>query len=157
MLSRLHLKEYEFKKGQKPWNYNPLFKNCIICNKVFKIKKSIANLRKTCSHRCAAEIRFGKRVYEKNRQRLLNNPRELQPNFKGGWANGRTPWLREEALKRDDFTCQMCGEKESTLLEVDHIKPIKHFPELKNELNNLQVLCKICHIAKTKKDRFLYC
>ena len=37
--------------------------------------------------------------------------------------------------------------------DVDHIRPIKQFPNLAFSEDNLQPLCKKCHVDKTKRDR----
>jgi len=71
---------------------------------------------------------------------------------------------RLKALRRDNYTCRMCGikhayysegykiefEKEG-YLEVDHITPVSIGGD-GLDLDNLQTLCKNCHIKKTKKD-----
>lgn len=62
-------------------------------------------------------------------------------------------FLRREALKRDDHTCQICGLREPQIMEVDHIKPRSRFPELVNELGNLVTLCPNCHKRKTVRNR----
>ena len=53
---------------------------------------------------------------------------------------------REIIIKRDGNACQLCGENEKKLLEVDHIIPRSQggtsLPE------NLQTLCKVCHKTK---------
>ncbi|MGO4833921.1 HNH endonuclease [Rhizobiaceae sp. 2RAB30] len=56
--------------------------------------------------------------------------------------------VRLLAKRRDGFQCVSCGA--SGDLEVDHIKPVRHAPELAYELSNLQCLCKPCHSRKTK-------
>lgn len=54
------------------------------------------------------------------------------------------PW-RHAIFVRDNFTCQICkvigGE-----LQVDHIKPLVLFPELRHDMNNGRTLCKSCHL-----------
>ncbi|TFE02878.1 HNH endonuclease [Jeotgalibacillus salarius] len=66
-------------------------------------------------------------------------------------ANG----LRIQALKRDNYECQLCkaeglvhvdsvksdGERKSIELNVHHIKEIETHPELALELDNLQTVC----------------
>lgn len=63
--------------------------------------------------------------------------------------------LRQEALKRDNYECQMCkregkvhldsqkveGERKSIQLNVHHIKEIEDYPELALELDNLMTIC----------------
>ena len=58
--------------------------------------------------------------------------------------------LRWEALKRDGFKCRACPSR--FRLEVDHIKPIRDFPELAYSLENLQTLCARCHGVKTRHE-----
>lgn len=65
-----------------------------------------------------------------------------------GW-----PDLRMEAIKRDSYTCKLCGKKHETKkgLIVDHIIPIAIGGE-QWDINNLQTLCQSCNKAKTKID-----
>lgn len=51
---------------------------------------------------------------------------------------------RESVFKRDDYTCQMCGERGGEL-QADHIKPFCAFPELRFDLSNGRTLCVACH------------
>ena len=65
------------------------------------------------------------------------------------------PWLavRQQALERDNYTCQKCLRKwklgliprprDATM--VHHIKPRKQYPELELVLDNLESLCDQCH------------
>lgn len=71
-----------------------------------------------------------------------------------------TAWKhkREEILKRDNYECVQC-RKEGRLttqfdavLEIDHIKELKDYPELKLENSNLQTLCRSCHNIKHGRD-----
>lgn len=54
-------------------------------------------------------------------------------------------------LERDNFECQWCkgngkvSDWSNSVLEVDHIKELEHYPELALELNNMRTLCKDCH------------
>ncbi|MEE8288879.1 MAG: HNH endonuclease [Nitrosomonadaceae bacterium] len=61
--------------------------------------------------------------------------------------------LRYQALRRNDGCCECCGRSkhEGAIMNVDHIKPIKKYPELKLELSNLQVLCGLCNWGKGSK------
>jgi RNA-directed DNA polymerase len=63
---------------------------------------------------------------------------------------------RAEVLKRDGQICAVCGTtSRGSPLEVDHLTPRVRFkrPHDADCLENLQVLCKPCHTAKTQSDR----
>ena len=60
--------------------------------------------------------------------------------------------LRYDVLKRDKFTCQLCGassKKDGVKLEVDHIFPVSKGG--KTEMKNLQTLCERCNRGKSDK------
>ena len=62
--------------------------------------------------------------------------------------------VRMMALKSSNGRCVCCGAspKEGAILNVDHIKPRKFFPELALEVTNLQVLCHECNHGKGNWD-----
>lgn len=62
--------------------------------------------------------------------------------------------IRMVALKKHGATCQCCGASPKTgaVMNVDHIKPRKLFPELALDVNNLQVLCGVCNHGKGNWD-----
>ena len=67
--------------------------------------------------------------------------------------------VRTLAIKRDGYTCQLCGVKclgrkrNKPSPHVDHIQPLKDNPELALELSNLRTLCGSCHSSITLKAR----
>lgn len=66
---------------------------------------------------------------------------------------------RMKVLVRDDFTCQLCGEKNYHMdrLVADHIKPFSLYPDLIADMNNGRTLCKPCHLkTKTYGTRALF-
>jgi hypothetical protein len=62
--------------------------------------------------------------------------------------------VRMLALKKYGARCQCCGASPSdgAVMNVDHIKPRKLFPELALELDNLQILCHDCNHGKGNWD-----
>lgn len=56
--------------------------------------------------------------------------------------------LRFIAKRRDGWKCVECGSVDH--LEVDHIKPVRGWPELAFDLDNTQTLCRVCHSRKTR-------
>lgn len=62
--------------------------------------------------------------------------------------------LRMQALTQYGNNCMCCGASPSTgaIVNVDHIKPRKFFPELALTLSNLQILCADCNHGKGNWD-----
>lgn len=60
------------------------------------------------------------------------------------------PGLRLAAKRRDGWACVRCRGRGR--LEVDHVLPVERHPDLAFALDNLQTLCRDCHIAKTRAD-----
>lgn len=63
--------------------------------------------------------------------------------------------IRMMALKQHSAKCQCCGATPATgaVINVDHIKPRKLFPELALSIDNLQVLCHDCNHGKGNWDQ----
>jgi len=75
---------------------------------------------------------------------------------------------RAAALKRDKYSCQFCGVKQSrkkgaeVYIEVNHIEGVEWlkimeylYRHLLVEPRFLEVLCKPCHEAETRRQRGL--
>jgi len=65
---------------------------------------------------------------------------------------GTQKYWNKQTLIRDNYTCQICGLKESDIMLVDHVLPKSIHPELKLDPNNLQTLCPNCHARKTIRE-----
>lgn len=59
--------------------------------------------------------------------------------------------IRYNVLKRDNYSCQICGAtaKDGAKLHVDHIIPVSKGG--KTVMSNLQTLCEQCNIGKSNK------
>ena len=77
--------------------------------------------------------------------------RENNPSWKGGI----TPFNKIErkrfrdtvlnkVLERDDYTCQICGERGGKL-QVDHIQPWADYVDGRFDMDNCRTLCMGCH------------
>lgn len=64
-------------------------------------------------------------------------------NYKTGYYSSDYINWRKAVFKRDDFTCQGCGDK--GYITAHHIKSFAHYPELRFDLKNGQTLCEPCH------------
>lgn len=62
--------------------------------------------------------------------------------------------VRMQALKKHGARCMCCGASPATgaVMNVDHIRPRRLFPELALDINNLQVLCHECNHGKGNWD-----
>lgn len=69
------------------------------------------------------------------------------------WKGGTFQYWRNVVLIRDSYTCGACGLCDPEIVEVDHIKSRKLFPELQFDLKNLITLCPNCHVRKTKRNK----
>ena len=63
---------------------------------------------------------------------------------RGRWARAR-----RETFIRDGYRCRSCGGPGR--LECDHVKPLDKGGD-PYALDNLQTLCRGCHIAKTRGE-----
>ncbi len=64
--------------------------------------------------------------------------------------------LRMQVIKKRGARCECCGATPAdgqTVINVDHVKPRKLFPELALEESNLQVLCGPCNHGKGNWDQ----
>jgi len=59
---------------------------------------------------------------------------------------------RSRTLRRDGFRCVACGvvDKTGRALEADHIVPLEVGGS--HDLENMQTLCKPCHLLKTRGE-----
>lgn len=63
--------------------------------------------------------------------------------------------VRMQALKKYGARCMCCGATPANgaVMNVDHIKPRKLFPELSLDVDNLQILCEPCNHGKGNWDQ----
>jgi 5-methylcytosine-specific restriction endonuclease McrA len=130
----------EYRKTQKQamkegntggWNKEPIIVHCLTCGKLIETtKQRVRNgYDKYCSKICSD------RTGEKTPINLLERRKFAQT-------------IRKEVLKRDDYTCQMCGERGGKL-QVDHIQPWAEYVEGRFSMDNCRTLCQSCHYKIT--------
>ena len=64
-------------------------------------------------------------------------------------ATRRWQAVRVAVFERDGYRCRACGLPGR--LECDHVQPLERGGD-PWELDNLQTLCRVCHIAKTSQE-----
>lgn len=95
---------------------------------------------------------------------LKSKPKTIKPVITYGDVDPRDgkfletfAWrkLRMEALIKYGRRCVCCGATPmmGAVMNVDHIKPRKLFPELALDINNLQILCGECNHGKGNWDQ----
>lgn len=140
---------------------------CGVCS------KRIEPWKKYCSIICRNKSYIGRKQSLETKEKRSKSMKGFRPvnMFQPGekhpfWNNDRgkiqfvdTPEYRElriRVLKRDNFSCQLCGIRGEKgirpILNVHHIKPRKSFPELSLIESNCIVLCLECH---KKTDTYL--
>jgi 5-methylcytosine-specific restriction endonuclease McrA len=128
----------------------PVEFSCFNCDGKFII---IGQPKLFCSEGCQQEASFVRYYRNCNSRGTLALP-DIQMAFmtrmlhilNGGYKQGsrRIPLAtRKQVYERDKEKCQKCGNPGR---EVDHIEGGS------NSINNLQVLCQVCHIEKTKAN-----
>lgn len=128
----------------------------------FKGRKHTEEWKKNLSERMKSNHPMkGKKHSPESRQKMSDSRRGVaRPYLRGEkshkWQGGKTDsskilrqsveyrnW-RDAVYKRDDYTCQACGEKGGNL-NPDHIMPLSIYPELALDVLNGRTLCHPCH------------
>lgn len=151
--------EYLFSTGNKniccSLSCNVKYKNSIYGISEETAKK-ISNTKKGIPVHSEEEK---KRMSERMKKRV--GP--LNSNWKGGHRTEKKKiydskeykeW-RKSVFKRDNWTCNFCGQK-GYKLEAHHIKMFSKYPELVFEVSNGITLCKKCHQTMVNNKEHLF-
>ena len=125
------------------WNRNL---GCVVCLKENTILRSHAYELwcRSCLEKAAGHI-----------ARIAAEAREMRKAMKVTGEELRLRRVRSRSLmrtlgpkvkKRDDYTCQICGERDPDSTTVDHIRPLNFGGT--DDLDNLRVLCHRCNSKK---------
>ena len=141
------------------------YKNCLNCEKIFYTRPSTIKKGQEFRRKNAQinEHNFCSRQCMGNWQSEFVNG-ENSPSWLGGWQPyyGKS-WNKHnrQTRKRDEYTCQGCGIKQTEIsytLEVHHIKPVRLFDNANdaNLLDNLITLCRPCHVRSDVLARWFF-
>jgi len=121
--------------------------SCFNCDEKLKVKEQP---KLFCSEKCEHEAAFVRYFRRYKREGKINQPdikEALQIRIRhilgGGYkaSERRLPLsTRQKVYERDNRTCQKCGQPAT---DIDHIRGSS------SNLENLQMLCRICHNQKT--------
>lgn len=145
---------------------SPLYKKCLICGKKFRRHSNSPNA-KYCSNKChglgnrgSNHPTYGKKLPKQWLENLSKahigvQAKDKHPKWKGGVTpknhaerNRFREYIQKRVLKRDDYTCQLCG-KRGGLLHVDHIQEWVNYVDLRFSMDNCRTLCRKCHYLIT--------
>jgi len=104
-----------------------------------KTRKLISKFMKGRHHSPATEIKKGD-TGEKSRSWKGGHSR----CYNEGYYSAEYVQWRKDVFKRDNYTCQECGENKN-YVTAHHIKSFAHFPELRFDIENGLTLCEDCH------------
>lgn len=143
------------KRAAKKNEVEIITRSCKVCENSFTVYPSHPHAR-FCSTSCAR-----KQYRLDNKEKILRQKRESNARNKAHLAKYnrrykdqlRFSGSRLKALKRDKFTCQNCGyvgptstDDRSKDVVVHHIDFSGQTKKPNNRIQNLQTLCRPCHI-----------
>ncbi|KYK51743.1 MULTISPECIES: HNH endonuclease [Lactiplantibacillus] len=87
--------------------------------------------------------------------RYRNDTKRQQYNF---YRTRQWSHLRQQVLERDHYLCAYCKAQGAITpaKTVDHVRPVEAFPDDKDNINNLAVICRECHYKKTEFEQKYY-
>lgn len=137
-------------------NYQPIMK--------WVFEGSVNDLKRLSGQAIKRKKKPNNRSSSVNRKRRVFDPATTlpkyshpllgKPEYKDFYKSIEWRQLRYIALKNNGASCQCCGAKagNGVQIHVDHIKPRSRYPELELCLDNLQILCEDCNVAKGSWD-----
>ena len=131
----------ELQKGKPAHNRNKVEAVCKYCGKVRKVPVSLSD-RPFCNRGCMSKW-MSENIGGENHWHWQGGITEVKSrdNLYPGYKEWRT-----SVYRRDNYTCQTCGENKSGSLQAHHIKDRANHPDLIVDIDNGITLCKKCHM-----------
>lgn len=122
---------------------------CVVCGEPFEVPHSGTTYfhKVTCSRECLKENRRARQAGEKShRWRGGKTSKSMLIRTSARYAE----W-RKQVFERDNYTCQLCGQRGGKLA-AHHIKPFAKHQELRLRFENGITLCWSCHASIKGKE-----
>lgn len=149
------------KQCERELNNNKYKHTCKVCGKEYTSGKKHAEMCKTCyskkfGERGALILRehnknqYGENNYfygscRKGKENPNYNPLKTdEEREQGRIIEGYKEW-RDEVFKRDNYTCQICGDNTGGNLNAHHLDGYSWCKEKRTDINNGVTLCDNCH------------
>lgn len=118
---------------------------CSECGKAMykTLRQSTLSKHPCCSIQCSNK--FKSHFYVGEKHPLWNKNLTLQEREIGRKYPEYSNW-RKLVYKRDEFTCQACGDNTGSNLVAHHILNYSEHKELRTDVDNGVTLCKSCHV-----------
>ena len=103
---------------------------------------------------------YGKILSDKSREKISQKlVKPLGETALGFRFRIHSYWMadfrRSKILETFNNKCARCQTEDLSNVELDHIKPVRLYPNLAFEESNIQPLCKKCHVEKTLEENEL--
>ena len=103
---------------------------------------------------------YGKNISDKSREKISQKlVKPLGETALGFRFRIHSYWMadfrRSKILETFNNKCARCQTEDLSNVELDHIKPVRLYPNLAFEESNIQPLCKKCHVEKTLEENEL--
>lgn len=167
--------KYDIKKGYSSSSLKEIAKNCKIG--LTTVKKAIDELKEkklinilklkyeesNCLNNCydmkyviqIEERKFTEDIDDDDEEEIIVavEIQDKKSNLNSRRDNGYNTW-KKDVLKRDNYTCQLCGKTgEETILNVHHIERYADNEKLRTDINNGITLCCNCHNKIFNKEK----
>lgn len=118
---------------------------CLECGKAMykTLRQLTLSKHPCCSIQCSNK--FKSHFYVGEKHPLWNKNLTLQEREIGRKYPEYSNW-RKLVYKRDEFTCQVCGDNTGSNLVAHHILNYSEHKELRTDVDNGVTLCKSCHV-----------
>ena len=93
-------------------------------------------------------IKLGLISFQKEKKKNVNI---ISRNTEFNYDSLEWKKFRTVVLKRDNFTCRICGKKPAKF--AHHINTISYTPQMAFDLDNLITICKRCHDIWHERDK----